>query len=162
MPRTGRPKDPNALKKRNWRAVRDEKDGLIAQPAEIVDLIVNRPKPPKWMCKEGKERWDMILDHVHVLRVFAPSDYDALATAVHCLGMWIRCERQVEKEGIVLVGKDTQRKNPAISASNDYRKGWESGMSRFGLSPADRRGVATEAKSLHRNAGSKSKMDQFG
>ncbi len=110
------------------------------------DRMKNEPKPkptipgcPKWLPVDAKREWRRLVDELGSIKLLARIDRDALADLCLCIVRLRQAEKDIEKRGLVIQGRnDEAKRNPSVLNAKEYRAALRAWGERFGLTPADR------------------------
>lgn len=70
------------------------------------------PAPPTWIDREAKAEWQRITGELNELGLIARIDRAVLTLHCRTWSMWVRADRQLADEDLVVLGEKDMRKNP--------------------------------------------------
>lgn len=138
MGRRGPPPKPKAQKKLEgtYRKDRDGGGDSLAPPPGV-------PVRPKWLEKEACAEWDRVVPQLVELNVLTGLDGGALERYCVAYSNWVRAQRDVQKNGLVLKTPFGPQKNPNVKIAQDERAAARLLAGELGLSPSARTRVKT-------------------
>lgn len=105
------------------------------------------PEPPSWLPEGALDLWADIVPRLADEVALTKIDAAALADLVICQYRLNACESDIEERGVTVESRDRGPvKNPNCTLSRQYREALQKWFSRFGLTPADRKGLAGAPK----------------
>lgn len=97
------------------------------------------PYAPRFLNDDGKKEWRRVVGILMDLGLYTELDRTALAMYCQVYGRWVRMERELADEALVLVGTEGGLyQNPKLHVAN---KAWEQQrkiLAEFGLTPSSR------------------------
>jgi P27 family predicted phage terminase small subunit len=103
------------------------------------------PPPPEHLRGLAKTKWQKIAAQLHRMGVLTEVDQDALARYCITYKRWREAEKQVERDGeVILTTNGNQVQNPYLSIANRCMAQLNSLGSEFGLTPSSRAKVHAE------------------
>lgn len=105
--------------------------------------ILEVPDPPKYLGRIGKYAYHQLTKLLgqEGMQVFAKSDYFMLSLICDAYDEYRTARKTLEDEGRYYTTKGLKKRHPAVGDSQDAWKRVISGLTRFGLSPVDRKNV---------------------
>lgn len=120
-------------------------DDVQPEPPSTLD-------PPAYLDQVGREVWIELAPRLHALGVLSAIDLHPLAAYCAAVATLAKCEREIEKYGILIStyamtgeGKavlTAVKKNPALTARDSAARIIGSFAGSFGLTPSARAGLA--------------------
>jgi len=152
MPRTGRPKKPTELHKRQGTY---REDRHAADPAGDVSPSV--PRCPSWVRDDAKKHWRTIGKMLADYGVMGESFTLALAMLVNALARLIELEKHVERNGHTVSGsRGSPVPSPEAMALTKAHEQVMKMLREFGVTPASMSAVASvRAENLGKNKSDK-------
>ena len=108
---------------------------------EAPDLAPAVPKPPKGLPAGARSYYRKLAPLLAAAGVLTEADGPALADLCLCLHRLREAEAIVEREGLVVQGKDGPKAHPATRLAKEYRAALQAWAARFGLTPHARGGL---------------------
>lgn len=116
--------------------------------ADRPDLRVHPelPDPPAWLTGPGLEMWGELAPMLYHAKVLTKRDRNALARYCRLWERWRRAEEQVDRIGLMLVGKDSEgnavvRRNPVAIEARNLAAMLDRLEAAFGMNPASRSAI---------------------
>ncbi len=105
--------------------------------------IVEPPKPPAWMNKDGKAMWARISVELERIGLLTVADLETFAAACHQWGVYVECQKHIKQHGRThthtnKAGEANEVKRPEVSIGEKALDQYRAFMTEFGLSPASR------------------------
>lgn len=102
---------------------------------------------PTWLDAIGKEMWGRIVEELTITELITNVDIYALAIACDSYSKYVKATRDIKKDGLVLIhknsiGAENKVANPNVAIAQKYATQFKSFCSEFGLSPAARARLA--------------------
>lgn len=136
------------------------KRGPKPTPTAILDLRGSRraddrpdlrvhaemPEPPAWLVGAALEMWHELAALLYHAKVLTRRDRNALARYCRLWERWRRAEEQVDKVGLMLVGRDkdgnpVMRRNPVAIEARNLAAILDRMEAAFGLNPSSRAAI---------------------
>lgn len=142
MGRRGPPPKPTAQKKLEgtYRKDRDPSAGGEFTPPPGV------PVRPKWLDKEACAEWNRVVPLLLEGKVLTALDGGALERYCVAHSNWVKAQRDVQKNGVVMLSKFGPMTNPNVRIAKDERAAAKQLAQELGLSPSARTRVKVTAK----------------
>lgn len=139
----GRKPKPTTLKKLEGTYRPDRASSTEPQPP----VPERAPYAPRYLSDDAKKEWRRVVSVLIDLGLYTDLDYAALAMYCQAYGRWVRMERELADEDLVLVGSEGgMYQNPKLHVAN---KAWEQMrkiLSEFGLTPSSRSRMQIKGK----------------
>lgn len=134
MGKRGPPPKPTAQKKLEgtYRKDRDPSAGAAFEPPPGV------PVRPKWLDKEACAEWDRVVPLLLAGKVLTELDGGALERYCVAHSNWVKAQRDVQRNGVVLRTKFGPMNNPNVRIAKDERAAAKQLAQELGLSPSAR------------------------
>jgi P27 family predicted phage terminase small subunit len=145
--RRGPPPKPTAQKKLEgtYRKDRDPSAGAAFEPPP------GAPQAPKWLDKEAKAEWARVVPLLLEGKVLTLLDGGALERYCVAHSNWVKAQRDVQKNGLVLKTQFGPQKNPAVKIAFDERAAAKQLAQELGLSPSARTRVKVAEKTAEKD-----------
>lgn len=107
-----------------------------------ADALVEVPLPPEWLHPYGIQMWEKIAPWLVSSKILSDSDIPNLEAYCAAYARWRQAEEDIAKNGIVVMGMNSDIKNPACTVANESLKQMTTFGSALGLDPASRARLA--------------------
>ena len=105
------------------------------------------PDPVVGMSDAAGAEWDRLVPLIEKMGIYANTDQSALVACCEAWAEYRAAVATIAAEGAVLADDHGRKyRHPACQIQDAAFKRWRSGASMFGLSPADRAGMAAPAE----------------
>lgn len=111
------------------------------KPKNIVqdaDAIAAPVPPPAWLSREAKAVWRRVLPLLIERRILATADLNSLAMYASAMGEVQTMERQIQKEGHVVMVKGAPKRHPGVGIRADAMTRATRLAAELGLTPVSR------------------------
>jgi len=98
-----------------------------------------QPIPPWTLTKEAKREWDRLCATLAPAGVLATSDADALATWAEAIALYLKANRELERQGPIIAGPNgVPMVNPASRIAKSALATMQRYQVEFGATPSAR------------------------
>jgi P27 family predicted phage terminase small subunit len=127
-----------------------------AKPGEEVPVVPGMPPMPSGLTEVAQKEWHRVAPVLFADGVITENDGAGLAAYCQSYSRWLQAEKDIRKRGVLVEttvhdshGKATRvvKKNPSIGIAHSEMKIMKSFAAEYGLTPASRNRVRTNAKS---------------
>ena len=106
------------------------------------DELEELPPPPDWLAPIAIQMWEKIGPWLVSSKILTGSDIANLEAYCAAYARWRKAEEDIDKNGIVVMGLNSEIKNPACTVANEALKQMASFGSAIGLDPPSRARLA--------------------
>ena len=96
---------------------------------------------PYGMADEAVPYWHKLVPRIAKRGILVETDVPALADMCLVKARLDEAERQLVKDGFVVLGANGMVRNPLAMLANQYRASWLTYCAKFALTPSDRAGI---------------------
>ncbi|MCK2042554.1 phage terminase small subunit P27 family [Chromohalobacter sp. TMW 2.2308] len=107
-----------------------------------ADALSDVPLPPEWLDPVGIEMWEKVAPWLVSSKILTESDVPNLEAYCAAYARWRQAEKDIAKNGITVMGMNSEIKNPACTVANESLKQMTTFGSALGLDPASRARLA--------------------
>ncbi|MEQ7870736.1 phage terminase small subunit P27 family [Chromohalobacter salexigens] len=107
-----------------------------------AESLTEVPLPPEWLDPIGIEMWEKIAPWLVGSKILTDSDIPNLEVYCAAYARWRQAEKDIAKNGITVMGMNSEVKNPACTVANESLKQMTTFGSALGLDPASRARLA--------------------
>ncbi|MCT8514926.1 phage terminase small subunit P27 family [Chromohalobacter sp. TMW 2.2271] len=107
-----------------------------------ADALTDVPLPPEWLDPVGIEMWEKVAPWLVSSKILTESDVPNLEAYCAAYARWRQAEKDIAKNGITVMGMNSEIKNPACTVANESLKQMTTFGSALGLDPASRARLA--------------------
>jgi len=102
---------------------------------------------PAELDAEGKKAWRRVVRQLKAMGLYTEIDRDALMLYSDSYSLWLKASRRLRKDGILTKGAlGAPKLHPAVLVADKAFQRMKAMISAFGMTPADRVGLAGEEK----------------
>lgn len=107
-----------------------------------ADALTDVPLPPEWLDPVGIEMWEKVAPWLVSSKILTESDVPNLEAYCAAYARWRKAEKDIARNGITVMGMNSEIKNPACTVANESLKQMTTFGSALGLDPASRARLA--------------------
>lgn len=115
--------------------MRGTKPNLVSDPKGMAAI----PRPPAWLCKDGKAEWRRVVPPLVERRILTDADLGTLEAYCNAYGVMRTAQRELAASSLVFVTPSGQMKrNPAAGIVAEFSNLYKQLGAELGCTPVSR------------------------
>lgn len=96
------------------------------------------PACPVELKGEARKEWNRVVPSLDAVRILSKKDRAGLIALCQAWALYVKAEKDIEKNGLTVFCVNGVKKNPACTVANEAFSRWNTLSAKFGLTPSDR------------------------